>query len=80
MRDVKRTLAKKENLAGAAETERITTTLLDALRASGYLKPHAGAVTEEKIRRLVRRLRLNAEDSEVLLGMLRQMVWKIKAE
>ena len=80
VRDTRRAPAKKEDVAAAAEIERITTALLDALRTSGYLKPRAGAVTEEKIRRLVRRLHLSTEDAELWLGMLRQMVWKMKAE
>jgi len=31
-----------------------------------------------KIRRLVRRLQLNAHDAEVWLGMLRQILWKLE--
>ena len=64
--------------ATAAELERITSVLLDALRASGYLGQRTVAAKEEKIRRMVRRLKLSASDAEVWLGMLRQMVWKIK--
>ena len=53
--------------------------LLDALRISGYLKPKAAAETEEKLRRLTRRLNLTAEDATTLLGMLRQIRWKLKS-
>jgi len=67
-------------LATAGEVERITATLLDALRASGYLNPGAAASAEEKVRRLVRRLNLRAGDSEVWLGMLRQILWKLRSE
>src|SRR5271165_1445616 len=63
--------------ATANDAERITAVLLDALRASGYVQPDAAAATEEKLRRLVRRLKLDADDAEVLLGMLRQIVWKV---
>jgi tRNA/rRNA methyltransferase len=63
--------------ASAGEAERITAVLLDALHASGYVKPRAAAATEEKLRRMVRRLNLEAADAEVLLGMLRQIVWKL---
>jgi tRNA/rRNA methyltransferase len=66
------------DLATSGELERITTLLLDALRASGYLDPRSTAVAEEKIRRLVRRLNLPADDAEVWLGMLRQIVWKLR--
>jgi tRNA/rRNA methyltransferase len=63
--------------ATAGEAERITAVLLEALQASGYVKPSAAAPTAEKVRRLVRRLNLQAADAEVLLGMLRQIVWKL---
>lgn len=63
--------------AAAGEVERITAVLLDALRASGYLKPRSSAAAEEKVRRLVRRLKLEAGDAETWLGMLRQMLWKM---
>ena len=52
--------------------------LLEALRASGYLGQRPVAAKEEKIRRMVRRLELSAKDAEVWLGMLRQMLWKMK--
>jgi TrmH family RNA methyltransferase len=66
--------------AASVEVERITAVLLEALRASGYLQPRSGAPTEEKLRRLVRRLNLSAEDAEVWLGMLRQIVWKLNQQ
>lgn len=69
----------KPELATAGEVERITDVLLEALRASGYLKPRSAAVTEEKVRRLVRRLNLQADDAEIWLGMLRQFLWKISS-
>lgn len=73
------TISKTEKfkLATAAEMERLTGTLIEALRASGYIKPRAATMTAEKVRRLVRRLNLSAEDAEAILGMLRQIVWKI---
>jgi tRNA/rRNA methyltransferase len=63
--------------ARSAELERITATLLEALRASGYLDSKPSAAADEKIRRMVRRLKLSAEDSGLLLGMLRKVVWKM---
>jgi TrmH family RNA methyltransferase len=70
---------QKNNSAAAGQLERITATLLEALCASGYLKPQPAASTEEKVRRLVRRLSLPASDADLWLGMLRQMVWKMKS-
>ncbi len=63
--------------ATSGEVERITGLLLDALRASGYLKPGASAPTEEKLRCLVRRMDLSARDAELWLGMMRQILWKL---
>jgi TrmH family RNA methyltransferase len=69
--------AKPIARAAAGETEQITVLLLDILRRSGYTKPLTAGSTEEKVRRLVRRLHIAARDAPVLLGMLRQILWKI---
>lgn len=68
---------EKPKPAASAELERITTMLIEALRASGYLGERAIAAKEEKVRRMVRRLQLSSADAEVWLGMLRQMLWKM---
>jgi TrmH family RNA methyltransferase len=70
--------AIEDKLASAGQLERITTMLIDALRTSGYLGQEPVAAKEEKVRRMVRRLELSANDAEVWLGMLRQMLWKMK--
>jgi tRNA/rRNA methyltransferase len=67
----------KGSPASAAEVERITETLLTALRASGYPKLNTSDSFEGAVRRLVRRLHLQTGDAEFFLGMLRQMVWKM---
>jgi TrmH family RNA methyltransferase len=64
--------------ASAAEVERITDTLLDALRASEYPKLNTSKSFHAAVRRVIRRLRLQRGDAEFLLGMLRQMIWKIR--
>jgi TrmH family RNA methyltransferase len=64
--------------ATGAELERLTAVLLQALAGSGYSNPNSAAAIEEKVRRLVRRLNLSPKDAEVLLGMMRQMAWKIR--
>jgi TrmH family RNA methyltransferase len=78
-RDAKAAAARPGKIQGAsaAETEKVTALLIDALRRSGYVNPRIAASTEEKIRRLVRRLNLSARDAPVLLGMLRQILWKL---
>ena len=65
--------------ATAAEVERVTMLLLDALHASGYFKPHRAVSTEVNVRRLVRRLHLSTRDVEFWLGILRQIIWKMEA-
>lgn len=70
---------EKLQRASAAEIERITTVLLDSLRGSGYVKTRTEASTEDKVRRLLRRLSLQASDAELWLGMLRQILWKIRS-
>jgi tRNA/rRNA methyltransferase len=69
---------KEKTSATSRELERLTQAMLGVLRDSGYVKPRAVAA-EEKLRRLVRRMRLNANDAEVWLGMLRQIAWKLGA-
>jgi TrmH family RNA methyltransferase len=72
--------AEKVKRATAAEYERITMTLLEAMRISGYLDRRPIADVEERMRRLVRRLNLPARDAVVWLGILRQIVWKLRSE
>ena len=71
---------QKQALATAGQLERLTLMLLEALQASGYTQPDATASAEEKIRRLVRRLNLEARDAEVWLGMLRQIAWRLRVD
>jgi TrmH family RNA methyltransferase len=68
---------EKSTSATTGELERITTLLINTLRASGYLETRSVAPKEEKLRRMVRRLELSSADAEVWLGMLRQMLWKM---
>jgi tRNA/rRNA methyltransferase len=70
---------EKVKPANSAEVEAITQRLLEALTASGYVKPRSAAATEEKLRRMVRRLRIPASDAEVWMGILRQILWKLRS-
>src|SRR6202049_64465 len=72
--------AEKVKRASAAELERITTTLLQAMRCSGYLDRRPIADVEERMRRLVRRLNLPTRDAVAWLGILRQIVWKLRSK
>ncbi len=71
---------EKPHIATAGEMERITAMLFDALCASGYVASGASASTRERVRRLVHRLQLRAGDAEVWLGMLRQILWKLRSD
>ena len=63
--------------APADDLERLTTILIELLGKSGYVHERTRQSNQMKIRRLVRRLNLPKHDSEVWLGMLRQILWRI---
>jgi tRNA/rRNA methyltransferase len=65
--------------ANAEELERLTERLEEVLDRSGYVHARVEGSTRMKIRRLVRRLNLNAHDAEVWMGMLRQILWKLNS-
>jgi len=70
--------AEKTPLAGAAEVERITALLLESLHLSGFTSLRRVADSDERIRRLVRRLNLPARDAVIWQGMFRQIAWKLR--
>jgi tRNA/rRNA methyltransferase len=78
-RDSKAALARPDRIrrAAAAENEQVTAMLMEVLGRSGYINPKTAASTEEKVRRLVRRLEIPQRDAPVLMGMLRQVLWKL---
>jgi TrmH family RNA methyltransferase len=70
--------AEKVAAASSGELERVTTLLLEVLRTSGYIELRRVADIDDRIRRLVRRLKLPARDTDLWLGMLRQILWKMR--
>ncbi len=68
---------EKTKPAAVGTIERITQTLLVALHESEYINPKTGQLAEEKLRRMIRRMHLEAADAEVLLGMLHKISWKL---
>jgi tRNA/rRNA methyltransferase len=56
---------------------RISAALREALDLSGYIHPRSAASAEEKLRRMLLRFELGAADAQVLLGMLRKILWKL---
>ena len=77
-RDPKLVRHAEAELAEAGDLERLTAALLESLETSGYFKEKTGAAAEEKVRRLVRRLKVSEEDAKTMLGMLRQVTWKMR--
>jgi TrmH family RNA methyltransferase len=76
------TIAKgqKPETAKSATLDRLDQLLFDALGCAGYTGNDASALAEQKIRRLVRRLRPGEEDAKLWSGMLRQMLWKMQSK
>jgi TrmH family RNA methyltransferase len=68
----------KKKVATAGDVERIAVVMLEALEGSLYSRPGASKVAEEKLRRMLRRMELSPNDAVVLLGMMRQILWKLK--
>jgi TrmH family RNA methyltransferase len=64
--------------AATGQIERLVDRLTGILGASGYIPERTGRSQHLKIRRLVSRLDLSAEDAQVVEGMLRQIAWKLQ--
>jgi tRNA/rRNA methyltransferase len=81
-RDPKAAEAQPEpyKAASSGEREQITRMLMDALLRSGYVNPLTAGSTEEKVRRLIRRLQITAHDAPVVMGMVRQILWKLEGK
>ena len=65
-------------MAGAGETERLTALLAEVLKKTEYTRHHPANSDEAQIRRLVMRLNLTATDVPVWMGILRQVMWKLR--
>jgi tRNA/rRNA methyltransferase len=66
-------------LAAAADLEQITRMLVEAATECGYLNPVTASSSVQKMRRLVRRYPIAAADAPLLLGFLRQVLWRFRA-
>jgi tRNA/rRNA methyltransferase len=60
------------------EAEQITRMLIETLEVSGYTNRIVATSTEQKIRRFLRRLKMERRDGRLVLGILRQVLWKMK--
>jgi TrmH family RNA methyltransferase len=64
--------------ADMATLDRINGALRKALELSGYIHRRSAGSAEEKLRRMLLRFELSSADAEVLLGMLRKILWKLE--
>ncbi|MGD0446435.1 MAG: TrmH family RNA methyltransferase [Edaphobacter sp.] len=64
--------------AEAGEVERLTALLTEVLEETGYTKRHPANCEEGQIRRLVLRMGLGANDVPVWMGILRQVLWRVR--
>ncbi len=70
--------AEKIELASSEVVERFMGLLCEALEMSGYFGIRKVINVEERMRRLVRRMKLPARDADMWLGMLRQIGWGLR--
>lgn len=62
----------------AGELERLTGLWMEVLERSDYTRHHPANSDTQQMRRSVRRLRLDSKEATVWLGILRQVVWKLR--
>jgi tRNA/rRNA methyltransferase len=65
--------------ASAESSDRVVQYLAEALSESGYMKPPVEESQQQKLRRLVTRMRLSEKDAVVWQGMLRQILWRMRS-
>jgi TrmH family RNA methyltransferase len=76
--DKRQSSAPPPERATAAANQQISQVLLEALAKSGYIQPGSEAACENKVRRMILRFGLDPEDAKVFLGMVRQIVWRLR--
>jgi tRNA/rRNA methyltransferase len=79
-----RSASRSENVetrkaAQSADLTRLHALLSELLQTSGYWKGTKTQSMEDDLRRMIVRFNLNETDSQILLGMLRQILWKIRS-
>jgi tRNA/rRNA methyltransferase len=76
-----RPLARAPEIADAAsgaEQERVLGLLTEVLEASDYLRHHPARSAPADLRRLILRMKMSRIDAPVWMGMLRQILWKLR--
>lgn len=64
--------------APAGGVERMTDLLLEVLHAAEYDRHHPANSDDEAMRRMVLRMRISRVDLPVWMGLLRQVLWKLR--
>lgn len=62
-----------------ADAEQLTIMMLEVLQESGYTNRITAVSTGQKIRRWLRRLQISRRDAPLLLGIMRQILWKFRS-
>ncbi|MEO6983099.1 MAG: TrmH family RNA methyltransferase [Edaphobacter sp.] len=83
VRELGRQTSKSTDMAGfstaqAGERERLAVLLAEVLEKTEYTRHHPANSGESQIRRLVLRMGLTASDAPVWMGILRQVLWRIR--
>lgn len=65
-------------MAESGEQERLTALLTEMLEKTGYTRRHPANCDEAQIRRLVLRMGVTSADAPVWMGILRQVLWKLR--
>lgn len=73
-----RALPLEPTPATAEELDRLETLLREVLLESDYDARFPGNLGQDSLRRLIRRLGLPAADAPIWMGMLRQVLWKLR--
>ncbi len=69
---------KEDPAAKAEDRERMTQMLCEVMQATEYNRRFPASCDESSVRRFVQRIGLNAKDAKAWMGILRQVMWKVK--
>ena len=75
--ELPRTVAVHEGMT-VGESERVAGLLHEVLEEAGYMRHHPANSGLEDLRRLVLRMGSRASDGAVWMGMLRQVLWRLR--
>ncbi len=71
-------IAAADPPANMQSLRRLAEVMHETLECSGYYSEAAAASSEEQLRRLLLRMNLTEPDWEILVGMFRQILWKLR--